>query len=172
MSSWESISQLARAAPALNDQEFGSFLSNTNSITNSSNRRNDSPSSFATSTADSRSHHLNRSRSHRHSSEFPVLTEYQKSLQQKAPQIPDLRFEKSYRKSIAHANGSWWRVALITIRDQLSFPLIQGFLWNLLLVGVKTWRLTAATSGNNWGSKYFVARRVISNRSTLINSRL
>ena len=34
------------------------------------------------------------------------------------PPIPDLRFEQSYLHSIAGA-GTWWRVAWITVRDQV-----------------------------------------------------
>jgi len=36
------------------------------------------------------------------------------------PPIPDLRFEQSYLASIAHAD-SYWKVAFITIRDQVCF---------------------------------------------------
>ena len=35
------------------------------------------------------------------------------------PPMPDLRFEQSYLHSIAGAE-SWWRVAWITVRDQVS----------------------------------------------------
>lgn len=46
--------------------------------------------------------------------------------QQALPPLPDLRFEQSYLKSIASAD-TWWKIALITTRDQvrllfLSFP--------------------------------------------------
>jgi len=34
------------------------------------------------------------------------------------PPLPDLRFEQSYLHSIAGAN-TWWKVAAITIRDQV-----------------------------------------------------
>lgn len=43
------------------------------------------------------------------------------------PPLPDLRFEQSYLASISHAETNW-RVAYITIRDQVRPPL-------LLLVG-------------------------------------
>lgn len=36
------------------------------------------------------------------------------------PPIPDLRFEQSYLRSISHAD-TWWKVSLITARDQVSF---------------------------------------------------
>lgn len=35
------------------------------------------------------------------------------------PPMPDLRFEQSYLRSIAAAD-TWWRVAWITARDQVS----------------------------------------------------
>ena len=35
------------------------------------------------------------------------------------PPIPDLRFEQSYLQSIAKAE-TWWQIALITIKDQVS----------------------------------------------------
>ncbi len=34
------------------------------------------------------------------------------------PPLPDLRFEQSYRASIAGAD-TWWKVGLITVRDQV-----------------------------------------------------
>lgn len=37
---------------------------------------------------------------------------------QKLPPLPDLRFEQSYLNSIANAD-TWWKVALITARDQV-----------------------------------------------------
>lgn len=151
MSSWESISQLAKTAPALNDNEFDSFLSSFSNPQHKKTANNESSSSLATSTAESHQRRRTDTGGHLNSEH---LSNYQKQLQKRAPQIPDLRFEHSYRKSIAQANGSWWKIALITIRDQVSFPLIQGFLWNLTLVGIKTWRLAAASSGGTWGSKY------------------
>lgn len=38
------------------------------------------------------------------------------------PPLPDLRFEQSYLRSIANAD-TWWKVALITIRDQVRMHL-------------------------------------------------
>lgn len=35
------------------------------------------------------------------------------------PPLPDLRFEQSYLRSISAAD-TWWKVALITARDQVS----------------------------------------------------
>lgn len=70
------------------------------------------------------------------------------------PKIPDLRFEQTYRKSIESANGVWWKIALITIRDQVLMTLAQGFLWQLTLVGVKSWRLAVAAKGSSAGQTY------------------
>mgnify|MGYP005989471203 CR=1 FL=1 len=39
--------------------------------------------------------------------------------QQTMPPLPDLRFEQSYLHSISSAD-TWWKVALITTRDQVS----------------------------------------------------
>lgn len=38
---------------------------------------------------------------------------------QKLPPLPDLRFEQSYLNSISKAD-TWWKVALITARDQVG----------------------------------------------------
>lgn len=70
------------------------------------------------------------------------------------PPIPDLRFEQSYRKAIAKADGVWWKIALITIKDQVIFTLLQGFLWQLALVGIRSWRLKAMSHGSSYGGKF------------------
>lgn len=43
---------------------------------------------------------------------------------QALPPLPDLRFEQSYLKSIAAAD-SWWKIALITTRDQVFLFLLS-----------------------------------------------
>ncbi|TGO51443.1 hypothetical protein BCON_0161g00160 [Botryotinia convoluta] len=68
------------------------------------------------------------------------------------PPIPDLRFEQSYLASIAHAD-SYWKVAFITIRDQLCMPLIQGIAVTLLWAGWKHWNKNAKLSGNSAGAR-------------------
>jgi len=68
------------------------------------------------------------------------------------PPLPDLRFEQSYLASIANADTKW-RVAYITIRDQVIFPLVQGTLWSLALEGWKFWNRTAQLSGTSVGSR-------------------
>lgn len=47
---------------------------------------------------------------------------------QNMPPLPDLRFEQSYLNSIAAAD-KWWKVALITSRDQVRFllKLVQAY---------------------------------------------
>jgi len=66
------------------------------------------------------------------------------------PPLPDLRFEQSYLASLTGAE-SWRRIAWITVRDQLLFPLIQGTLWTLALVGWRHWNQTARIGGNTLG---------------------
>jgi hypothetical protein len=43
-------------------------------------------------------------------------------------QLPDLRFEQSYLKSIGEASD-WRIVAYVTIKDQVLMPLLQGMVW-------------------------------------------
>ncbi|KAF4124141.1 Fungal protein of unknown function (DUF1770) [Geosmithia morbida] len=68
----------------------------------------------------------------------------------KLPPMPDLRFEQSYLNSIASAN-TWWKVALITARDQVLMPLTQGVLYNLLICGWQHWNRNAQLQGNTMG---------------------
>jgi len=66
--------------------------------------------------------------------------------------LPDLRFEQSYLASIAGAD-TYWRVAYITVRDQLIFPLAQGTIWSLALHGWRHWNRNAQLSGSSAGAK-------------------
>lgn len=68
------------------------------------------------------------------------------------PPLPDLRFEQSYLASIATADTSW-KVAYITIRDQVMVPLLQGMVWTLVLHGWRHWNRTAQVSGNTLGAQ-------------------
>ncbi|PGH23415.1 hypothetical protein AJ80_02525 [Polytolypa hystricis UAMH7299] len=68
------------------------------------------------------------------------------------PPLPDLRFEQSYLRSLQGAD-SWGRIAWITIRDQVLFPLIQGTLWTLALSGWRYWNRGAQFSGRTVGVK-------------------
>lgn len=49
---------------------------------------------------------------------FSVLRKTPRNKNQ-LPPLPDLRFEQSYLHSIASAD-TWWKVVLITTRDQVS----------------------------------------------------
>lgn len=68
------------------------------------------------------------------------------------PPIPDLRFEQSYLKQLEAAKGSVMWMIIITIREQVLFPGIQGFLWALGLAGIRTLRTRQAESGRGVGS--------------------
>ncbi|KAL2213618.1 DUF1770-domain-containing protein [Sarocladium strictum] len=68
------------------------------------------------------------------------------------PPLPDLRFEQSYLHSIAGAD-TWWKVVLITTRDQVVMPLAQGVLYNLFLCGWQHWNRTARVHGNTVGAR-------------------
>jgi Autophagy receptor ATG43 len=68
------------------------------------------------------------------------------------PVIPDLRFEQAYLKQLEAAKGSLFWIIVITIREQVLFPGIQGFLWALGIAGLRTLRTTQAESGAQWGT--------------------
>ncbi|TVY84893.1 Uncharacterized protein LSUE1_G000326 [Lachnellula suecica] len=68
------------------------------------------------------------------------------------PPLPDLRFEQSYLASIEGADTRW-KVAFITIRDQVLMPLLQGTVWTLALHGWKFWNRNAKLSGESSGAK-------------------
>lgn len=50
------------------------------------------------------------------------------SRTQGLPPLPDLRFEQSYLHSISKAD-KWWKVALITLRDQVCCPLAAASIY-------------------------------------------
>ncbi|CCU82538.1 DUF1770 domain-containing protein [Blumeria hordei DH14] len=66
--------------------------------------------------------------------------------------LPDLRFEQSYLASLAGAD-SGWQIAIITLRDQVLLPLLQGTIWSLALLGWAHWNQKAQISGTSVGSK-------------------
>ncbi|PNY24808.1 Uncharacterized protein TCAP_05263 [Tolypocladium capitatum] len=68
------------------------------------------------------------------------------------PPLPDLRFEQSYLHSISNAD-TWWKVLLITTRDQIMMPLAQGLIYNLLLCGWQQWNRNARLHGNTVGAR-------------------
>jgi hypothetical protein len=68
------------------------------------------------------------------------------------PPIPDLRFEQSYLKQLEAAQGSVLWIIIITIREQVLFPGVQGFLWALGIAGMRTLRARQAENGAGWGA--------------------
>ncbi|PHH63230.1 hypothetical protein CDD81_6182 [Ophiocordyceps australis] len=68
------------------------------------------------------------------------------------PALPDLRFEQSYLHSISNADR-WWKVLLITTRDQVLMPLVQGLAYNLLICGWQHWNRNSRIHGNTMGAK-------------------
>ncbi|KAK0673889.1 hypothetical protein QBC41DRAFT_310839 [Cercophora samala] len=68
------------------------------------------------------------------------------------PPLPDLRFEQSYLASIKNAD-TWWKVALITARDQMMMPLVQGVAYNLAICGWQHWNRNARLSGQSLGAR-------------------
>lgn len=71
------------------------------------------------------------------------------------PQVrppPDLRFEESYLRAISAAEGKWWKIAYITVRDQVFMPLVQGTIWSFLLLSASSMRARSGGSGRYYGS--------------------
>jgi hypothetical protein len=68
------------------------------------------------------------------------------------PPIPDLRYEQSYLHSIRNAD-TWWKVVLITGRDQVMMPFMQGILYNLAICGWQYWNKNAQVHGSSIGAR-------------------
>lgn len=68
------------------------------------------------------------------------------------PPLPDLRFEQSYLRSISNAT-TWYKVAFITVCDQVMMPLLQGTLYNLAWGGWQYWNKTAQIHGSTAGAR-------------------
>lgn len=68
------------------------------------------------------------------------------------PAIPDLRFEQSYLRQLEAAKGSIMWMIIITIREQVILPGVQGFLWALAMTGIRSLRVRQAENGQEWGS--------------------
>lgn len=112
-----------------------------------------------------------------HDEDVPISVLRPAPRTNKLPPMPDLRFEQSYLNSIASAD-TWWKVLLITTRDQVRstptlllpatalirpvyllsrpslqvlMPLTQGLLYNLLLCGWQHWNRNAQLQGNTVG---------------------
>ncbi|KAI1484042.1 DUF1770-domain-containing protein [Daldinia eschscholtzii] len=85
-------------------------------------------------------------------SEIPVSVLKPHPRPRNLPPMPDLRFEQSYLHSISKAD-TWWKVAWITVRDQMMMPFAQGVLYNLALLGWHHWNKNAQLSGNSVGAR-------------------
>jgi hypothetical protein len=79
---------------------------------------------------------------------------YSRHRRRPLPPLPDLRFEQSYMASIAPANGVWWKILLITIKDQVFMPLLQGLGFNLALFGWRWWNRGIKFSGAGLGGRF------------------
>ncbi|KAK0645932.1 hypothetical protein B0T16DRAFT_412237 [Cercophora newfieldiana] len=75
-----------------------------------------------------------------------------KARQHHLPPMPDLRYEQSYLHSIRSAD-TWWWVVLITARDQVMMPFIQGVAYNLAISGWQYWNKGAQLHGSTIGAK-------------------
>jgi len=96
-----------------------------------------------------------------------------KSRRRHLPPIPDLRFEQSYLKQLQAAKGSIFWMIIITIREQVLLPGIQGFVWALGIAGIRTLRLQQAESGLAWGTwlRDYFGRLVRADTRTMGNRR-
>ncbi|OLL22792.1 hypothetical protein NEOLI_004684 [Neolecta irregularis DAH-3] len=68
------------------------------------------------------------------------------------PVLPDLRFEQAYLSSLRSANGSWWKVAYVTIRDQVLMMFLQGMFYGLLKCSYGVLKITRG-NGKSFGGK-------------------
>ncbi|KAJ9653783.1 hypothetical protein H2198_007072 [Neophaeococcomyces mojaviensis] len=66
--------------------------------------------------------------------------------------LPDLRFEQTYLASIKSADTNW-KVAYITIRDQVLLPLVQGVGYHMLIFGWRHWNRGSKFVGQTLGAK-------------------
>ncbi|KAI1417718.1 DUF1770-domain-containing protein [Hypoxylon sp. FL1857] len=84
--------------------------------------------------------------------EIPISVLRPRPRAKSFPPMPDLRFEQSYLHSISKAD-TWWKVAWITVRDQMMMPFAQGVLYNLAICGWHHWNRSARISGNSVGAR-------------------
>jgi len=89
----------------------------------------------------------------RHSISSSIFGYHERPARRPLPPLPDLRFEQSYMASIALARGVWWKVALITLKDQVLMPLLQGLGFNLALFGWRWWNRGVKFSGAGLGGE-------------------
>jgi len=45
----------------------------------------------------------------------------------------------------------WWKILLITVKDQMILPLLQGLGYNLLLIGWWRWNSRVMWGGRGFG---------------------
>ncbi|KAI1376770.1 hypothetical protein F4677DRAFT_445093 [Hypoxylon crocopeplum] len=83
--------------------------------------------------------------------EIPISVLRPRPRSRSFPPMPDLRFEQSYLHSIAKAD-TWWKVAWVTVRDQMMMPFAQGVLYNLAICGWHFWNKNAQLGGNSVGA--------------------
>jgi len=89
----------------------------------------------------------------RYSISSSILDHHERPARRPLPPLPDLRFEQSYMASIAPAHGVWWKVVLITLKDQVIMPLLQGLGFNLALFGWRWWNRGIKFSGAGLGGE-------------------
>ncbi|KAL9107814.1 MAG: hypothetical protein Q9227_007329 [Pyrenula ochraceoflavens] len=68
------------------------------------------------------------------------------------PPLPDFRFEQSYLASLKTADTAY-KVAWITVRDQVVLPLLQGTLYSLALHGWRHWNRGVKFRGEGIGAR-------------------
>ncbi|KAK5052118.1 hypothetical protein LTR84_002922 [Exophiala bonariae] len=101
----------------------------------------------------SRSHSLaSASTASSSTSTIPSEIIRQRPRRRDLPPMPDFRFEQSYLASIKNAESNW-KVAFITIRDQVVLPLTQGILWNLAMFGWRHWNRGTKFRGRGVGAR-------------------
>ncbi|KIX10078.1 uncharacterized protein Z518_01159 [Rhinocladiella mackenziei CBS 650.93] len=100
----------------------------------------------------SRSQSLNSAATSESTSTIPSEIIQARPRRKSFPPIPDFRFEQSYLASIKNADTNW-KVAFITIRDQVFLPLMQGILWNLVMFGWRHWNRGSKFQGRSLGAR-------------------
>lgn len=63
-----------------------------------------------------------------------------------------MRLESSFYTGLAPAKGNKWREALLIFKNQMLYPLAQGFLWALAKDWLVVIRLFSTTQGRVLGS--------------------
>lgn len=100
----------------------------------------------------SRSQSLASATSCESASTIPSEIIQQRPRRKSFPPIPDFRFEQSYLASLKDADTKW-KVAFITVRDQVLLPLVQGIAWNLIMSGWRHWNRGTKFQGRTLGAR-------------------